>query len=78
VPPPGQIVATGGGGSPYTTTTGSNGRYSLSLPPGTHRLTGYNPQIHAGSSEMKCSAEHPVRVRAHGRTTGVEVICSIP
>ena len=77
VPLPGQIVATGGGGSRYTTTAGSNGRYSLSLPPGTYRLTGYSPQVHAGSSEVKCSAEHAVRVSAHGRTAGIEVICSI-
>lgn len=64
--------------SSATSATGSNGRYSFFLPPGTYRLTGYSPQVYAGSAEMKCSAEHEVRVTAHGGTAGIEVICSVP
>ena len=44
VPLPGTVVARTPAGGQFTTTTGKNGRFQLSLPPGAYRLTGHSPR----------------------------------
>src|SRR5258707_7207774 len=45
VPLPGTVVAWNAAGEQFTNTTGKNGRFQLSLPPDTYRLTGHSPQV---------------------------------
>jgi hypothetical protein len=76
VPLPGQVVAVESAGTRLTVTVGNDGRFSLSLPAGTYRLSGYSPLIDSGKA--RCSAEHAVRVTTGRTTRHVAVICSIP
>jgi hypothetical protein len=57
---------------------GTNGRFRLSLLPGTYRLTGYSPLVRANGAQMSCAALHPVRVTAGKTRRDVDVLCSIP
>jgi hypothetical protein len=77
VPLPGEIVAVGPDGARFAVTAGKTGRYSLSLPPGVYRLTGHSPLVHAGSAEMQCAAQEPVRVIAGKSAPSVNVVCSV-
>jgi len=67
VPLPGQVVAVSTDGSRHTATAGRSGRYRLSLPPGTYRLTGHSPMVRSEGTEMLCTGAHAIHVTA--RTT---------
>ncbi|MHB1431538.1 MAG: carboxypeptidase-like regulatory domain-containing protein [Streptosporangiaceae bacterium] len=75
-PLPGRVVATTAAGQRVTVTVGPAGRYTISLPPGTYTLTGYSPHVRSGHGEMRCTAMHPVTVRASHRALR-NVICPI-
>jgi len=75
VPLPGQIVARDAQGHVFRTTAGRNGRFRLSLPPGTYRLTGHSPRIQDGKA--LCAAAKPVRVTKASAAAGIQVVCSI-
>ena len=77
VPLPGRVVAESTDGSRYTASVDTNGHYTISLPPGTYRLTGYSPLMRGDDAEMQCRAPHAVQVTAGTTTTGIDVICSI-
>jgi Polysaccharide lyase family 4, domain II len=77
VPLPGRVVAESTDGSRYTASVDTNGHYTISLSPGTYRLTGYSPLVRSDDSEMQCRAPHAVQVTAGTTTTGIDVICSI-
>jgi hypothetical protein len=55
VPLPGEVVARNTAGEQFTSPTGQNGRFQLSLPPGAYRLTGHSPQVWVNGSERQCT-----------------------
>jgi hypothetical protein len=77
VPLPGTVVAQNATGEQFTTTTGKDGRFQLSLPPGTYRLTGHSPQVMGGGQQLLCRAERTVHVTRHKPVHNIWVICSI-
>jgi hypothetical protein len=75
VPLPGSITARARNGQTFTATAGSKGRFTLSLPPGSYRVTGRSPLMQSG--QMICAATRQLHV-IHGKTTQpVTVVCSI-
>jgi hypothetical protein len=76
-PLPGHVVATSSSGTRYTVATGVKGRYNLSLPPGTYRLTGHSPRLRSHGAERLCAAMHPVHVAAGRTTSGTYVTCMV-
>ena len=77
VPVPGQIVATSRAGARFTATVGGDGRYRLTLSPGTYQVTGHSPMVYSNGAQMLCTAARPVHISAGKTTSGVNVICSI-
>ena len=78
VPLAGTVVAQNAAGGQFTTSTGKNGRFQLSLPPGAYRLTGHSPQVIVNNQQMLCIAEHAVRVIRRQPLHNIWVVCSIP
>lgn len=78
LPLPGTVVARNTSGEQFTTTTGNNGRFQLSLPPGTYRLTGHSPQVMVNSQQEMCIATRTVRVTRRKSLHNIWVVCSIP
>lgn len=78
VPLPGTVVARNTAGGQFTTTTGNNGRFQLSLPQGTYRLTGQSPQVMGDSQQELCRAARTVHVTMRRPLHNIWVICSIP
>jgi hypothetical protein len=77
VPLPGTVVARNAAGEQFTTTTSKDGRFQLSLPPGTYRLTGHSPQVMGDGQQLLCRAERTVHVTRHKPVHNIWVICSI-
>ncbi len=77
VPLPGTVVAWNAAGKQFTTTTGKNGRFQLSLPPGTYRLTGHSPQVMGDGQQLLCDAAQTVHVTRHEPVHNIWVVCSI-
>ena len=77
VPLTGQVVATNSAGTRFTATVGGNGRYRLTLSPGTYQVTGHSPMVYSNGAQMLCTAARPVHITAGKTTSGVDVICSI-
>jgi hypothetical protein len=73
VPLPGEVVARNAMGQQFTAAIGKSGRFELSLPVGTYRLTGHSPQV----SGETCSASRSVRVTAPKPRHNIWVVCSI-
>lgn len=78
LPLPGTVVAQNVTGGQFTATTGNNGRFQLSLPPGIYHLTGHSSQVMVDGQQELCSAEGTVRVTSHRPVHNVWVVCSIP
>lgn len=76
VPLPGPITARTATGETFTATAGRDGRFTLSLPPGTYRVTGRSPLMQAG--QMSCAATAELRVSRGQPVRLVTVVCSIP
>ena len=76
--PTGRVVAVSAGGSWYTVSVRGNGRYRLSLPPGTYQLAAYTPIVRVHGAEVPCEATQAVQVTAGATTSGIEVVCLIP
>ena len=76
VPLPGTITARDAAGGTFTATAGRNGRFSLSLPPGTYRVTGRSPLMQSG--QMICAATAGLHVSRGKPARPVTVVCSIP
>ena len=73
---PGTITARAGTGQTFTATAGPNGRFTLSLPPGSYRVTGRSPLMQSG--QMICAATADLRV-THGKpASSITVVCSVP
>jgi hypothetical protein len=77
VPLTGQVSAISSSGARYAVTVGKSGRYRLSLPPGTYRLTGRSPMVHVNGAEMQCNGVRAVHVTARADSSGLNVVCSI-
>ena len=77
VPLPGTVVARSAAGEQFTTTAGEDGRFQLSLPPGSYELTGYSPEVLGDGQQALCRAERAVHVTRDKPVHGVWVICSI-
>ena len=77
VPLPGTVVAWNAAGEQFTNTTGKNGRFQLSLPPGTYRLTGHSPQVMGDGQQLLCGAAQTVHVTRHEPVHNIWVVCSI-
>ena len=78
LPLPGTVVARNAEGEQFTTTTGKNGRFQLSLSPGTYRLTGHSPQVMVDNHQEMCFAARTVHVTMRGPLHNIWVVCSIP
>jgi hypothetical protein len=78
LPLPGRVIATSAAGQRFTVSTGKNGLFTMLLPPGTYRLTGYSPRVHVNGQEMRCIAERAVHVKVGQSIRGTEVFCSVP
>lgn len=81
-PPPGSprplsgtITARAASGQTFTATAGRNGRFTLSLPPGSYRVTGRSPLMQSG--QMICAATSGLRVARGESARPVTVVCSI-
>lgn len=72
VPLPGTITARSARGDDITVDVGANGRFRLSLPPGTYHLTGRSPLV-AGV----CRATGTVVLTADKSVSGADVVCTI-
>jgi hypothetical protein len=77
VPLTGQVVATSATGTRFTATVSGNGRYRLTLSPGTYQMTGHSPMVYVNGAQMLCEAARPVHIMAGKIASGVNVICSI-
>jgi hypothetical protein len=75
VPLPGTITARAATGQTFTARAGSNGRFTLSLPPGTYRVSGRSPLIQSG--QMVCGATALLRVSPKRPAGRVTVVCSV-
>ncbi len=75
MPLPGKIEARDSAGNVFSVTVGSDGRFRLSLPPGTYQVTGTSPLIDDGKA--RCDAAKPVHVAKTGKAAAVLVVCSI-
>lgn len=78
VPLPGTVAARNAAGAQFTTTTGKNGRFRLSLPPGTYRLTGHSPQVIGDGQQELCLAGRTIHLTRRIPLHNVWVVCSIP
>jgi hypothetical protein len=79
LPLPGTVIAQNvAGGGVFTATTGNSGRFQLSLPPGTYRLTGHSPQVMADGQQELCSAGRTIHVTSRRPVRNIWVVCSIP
>ena len=76
VPLPGTITARAATGQTFTAKARSNGRFTLSLPPGTYRVSGRSPLIQSG--QMVCSATALLRVSRDMPAGRVTVVCLVP
>ena len=76
VPLPGTVVARNAAGGQFVATTSKNGRFQLSLPLGTYRLTGHSPLMQSG--QMLCTAMRAVHVIKTKPIRNIQVVCSIP
>jgi hypothetical protein len=77
LPLPGHVIATSSAGAQFSAAVPRDGRYRLSLPPGTYRLTGYSPLVYSGGSELQCVAARTVHLATGQTAPGVDVVCSI-
>jgi hypothetical protein len=77
VPLPGTVVARNAAGQQFTATTGKDGRFRLSLPLGTYRMTGHSPQVKSDGQQMICAAVRKVRLSHHAAPHSIRVICNI-
>jgi len=75
-PLPGTITARAVTGETFTAKTGLDGRFKLSLPPGSYRVTGRSPLMQSG--HMMCAATAQLHVSRGQPARSVTVICSIP
>lgn len=75
-PLPGTVTARTATGAMYTATAGRDGRFKLSLPPGTYRVTGRSPLMQSG--QMICAATAELHVSRGRPARPVTVVCSIP
>ena len=75
-PLPGTITARAASGETFTATSGRNGRFTLSLSPGSYHVTGRSPLMQSG--QMVCAAPAELRVTRNKPATSVTVVCSIP
>jgi len=57
VPLPGQVVARNAAGEEFTAAAASDGRFQLSLPPGTYQLTATSPLISSGKRVARMSGQ---------------------
>ena len=76
VPLPGTITARTATGETFTATAGRDGRFTLSLPPATYRVTGRSPLMQSG--QMICAATAELHVSRGQHARPVTVVCSIP
>jgi hypothetical protein len=63
-------------GETFTATAGNNGRFTLSLPPGSYHVAGRSPLMQSG--QMICAATAELRVTRNKPAGSVTVVCSIP
>jgi hypothetical protein len=75
-PLPGTITARAVTGDTFTATAGKNGRFTLSLPPGSYQVTGSSPLMQSG--QMICAATSRLRVTRNKPVGSITVVCSIP
>ena len=73
---PGTITARLATGETFTATAGQDGRFELSLPPGTYRVTGRSPLMQSG--QMICAAMAKLHVSHDQPARPITVVCSIP
>jgi hypothetical protein len=78
LPLPGTVVAQNVAGGQFTATTGNNGRFQLSLPTGSYRLTGHSSQVMVDGQQELCSAGDTVHVTRRRPVHDIWVVCSIP
>lgn len=75
-PLPGTVTARAATGGTFTATAGQDGRFKLSLPPGSYRVTGRSPLMQSG--QMMCTAAAELHISRGQPARSVTVICSIP
>jgi len=78
LPLPGDVIATAITGERFTVSTGNSGRFTMLVPPGIYKLTGYSPRVHVNGQEARCIAARSIRVKAGERLRHIDVFCSVP
>jgi len=71
-PLPGTITLLNSNGTRFTATAGSNGTFSVRVPPGSYTITGRSPLYDSGT--VDCQSIEPVTVGA-GASTHLQVLC---
>ncbi len=64
------------GDAERTVEVGSDGAFSIAVPPGRYTLTGHSPQYNVNGGEGLCRGVKPVVVRT-GAITSVDVGCDM-
>ncbi|MGH9920788.1 MAG: hypothetical protein ACRD6W_18205 [Nitrososphaerales archaeon] len=78
VPIPGQATLTDvASRTKFQATAGTDGHYSVALPPGTYRVSGKSPLVHLGNREMVGEATTTVRVQPN-QASQADVYFSVP
>lgn len=70
---PGEVSARNSAGQQFTAASGTNGRFELSLPLGTYRLTGHSPEVPGET----CKSARSIRVTKPRPLHNIWVVCSI-
>ena len=73
-PVSGHVVARSHAGA-YTATAGSDGRYTMRIPPGTYVVTGTSPNYN--DSHSPCPADKPITVLLD-QARNADVYCQVP
>jgi len=76
-PVPGQVVAVSSAGTRSGVTVGDDGRFRMSLPPGSYQLTGHSPKVLLNGDQVKCSAVRSVKIIARRTTRDIQVACTL-
>jgi hypothetical protein len=77
VPLPGEVTLTDvASGARFQASASTNGKFAVTVPIGTYRVTGQSPLVHIGDEEMVGVATDNVRVKRN-RTSQANVYFSI-
>jgi hypothetical protein len=73
---PGTVIARNATGGKFIVATTKNGRFRLSLPLGTYRLTGHSPRLQSTAARRCAWQRETISVTRKRRTPSILVVCT--